>query len=725
MPPSRASSRVRVLLPLPLSEAYEYGLPAGMEMVAGGFVKVPIGPRVITGVVWGTGTGAITAERLRDVLTLLDTPPMPMPLRELIDWVAAYTLSPPGAVLRMAMSVPEALSAAPERIVFARGENTPNRLTAARIRVLNCVDEGPPRTRSELARDAGVSPSVISGLAEAGALRALTRPSEPAPEAPDWQRAGPKLSAAQAEAATTLGKQVKRHRFCVTLLDGVTGAGKTEVYFEAIGNALSAGKQVLVLVPEIALGTQWLSRFTARFDAAPEQWHSDLTRSHRRRVWRAVAIGTAKVVVGARSALFLPFASLGLIVVDEEHDGSFKQEDGVKYHARDMAVVRARLEDIPIVLASATPSLETVVNVDRGRYQTVRLPARHGGAPPPRIEALDMRQHPPEKGRWLSPILGESLAQTVASGEQALFFLNRRGYAPLTLCRACGHRMGCPTCSTWLVEHRRIGFLLCHHCGYRTGLPDNCPSCGANDKFAACGPGIERLAEEIASTHPDIRFAVMASDTLTGPTAIGELFNRFGNREIDLLIGTQIIAKGHHFPWLTLVGVIDADLGLAGGDLRAAECTYQLLHQVAGRAGRKDKPGRVVLQTFMPEHPVMRALVEADRDRFLANESADRKTLGLPPFGRLAALIVTGPAESSVAAAAHDLRRSAPEADDIAVIGPAPAPLHILRGRYRYRLLVKAERSAPLQKYLRRWLGSVQVRRPTQIQVDIDPYHFF
>ena len=336
-----------------------------------------------------------------------------------------------------------------------------------------------------------------------------------------------------------------------------------------------------------------------------------------------------------------------------------------------------------------------------------------------------MRQHPPEKGRWLSPILGESLVQTVECGEQALFFLNRRGYAPLTLCRACGHRMGCPTCSAWLVEHRRIGFLLCHHCGYRTGLPDKCPSCGANDKFVACGPGIERLAEEIASTHPGIRFAVMASDTLTGPTAIGELFNRFGNREIDLLIGTQIIAKGHHFPWLTLVGVIDADLGLAGGDLRAAERTYQLLHQVAGRAGRKDKPGRVVLQTFMPEHPVMRALVEADRDRFLANESADRKTLGLPPFGRLAALIVTGPAESSVAAAAHDLRRSAPEADDVAVIGPAPAPLHILRGRYRYRLLVKSERIAPLQKFLRGWLGNVQIRRPTQVQVDIDPYHFF
>ena len=725
MPPSRASSRVRVLLPLPLSEAYEYGLPTGMEMPLGGFVKVPFGPRVITGVVWGTGTGAISAERLRDVLTLLDTPPMPKALRELIDWVAAYTLSPPGAVLRMAMSVPEALSPAPERIVFVRGENTPNRLTPARLRVLGRIDDGPPRTRGELAREAGVSPGVISGLVEAGALRALTRPSEPAPEAPDWRRAGPKLSAAQAEAAVTLGTQVGRHRFCVTLLDGVTGAGKTEVYFEAIGGALSAGKQVLVLVPEIALGTQWLSRFTARFGAAPEQWHSDLTRAHRRRVWRAVAKGAARVVVGARSALFLPFASLGLIVVDEEHDGSFKQEDGVIYHARDMAVVRARLEDVPIVLASATPSLETIVNVTRGRYQTVRLPARHGGAPLPRIEALDMRRHPPERGRWLSPVLSDSLAQTVASGEQGLFFLNRRGYAPLTLCRACGHRMGCPTCSAWLVEHRRIGFLLCHHCGYRAALPDTCPSCGASDKFAACGPGIERLAEEIGSTYPDLRFEVMASDTLAGPTAVAELFDRFGKREIDLLIGTQIIAKGHHFPWLTLVGVIDADLGLAGGDLRAAERTYQLLHQVAGRAGRKDKPGRVVLQTFMPEHPVMQALVGADRDRFLANESSERKTLGLPPFGRLAALIITGPVEPSVAAAAQDLRRGAPHAENISVIGPAPAPLHILRGRYRYRLLVKAGRGAPLQKYLRRWLGSVKVRAPTRVQVDIDPYNFF
>ena len=724
MPPSHASSRVRVLLPLPLSEAFEYGLPTGLTVSLGSFVKVPFGPREVTGVVWTWGQGEISAERLRDVLAVFDVPPMPRPLRELIDWIAAYTLSPPGAVMRMAMSVPEALSPAPPQIVVAATDRRPQRLTPARTRVLECLGSGETRSRGELARKAEVSPSVISGLIESGVLRTLAQPFESRPETPDWRRRGPPLSSAQSQAAAALGDNVHKGSFAVTLLDGVTGAGKTEVYFEAIAVALSMAKQVLVMVPEIALGTQWLSRFSERFGAAPEQWHSDLTRSHKRRVWRAVAAGATEIVVGARSALFLPFPDLGLIVVDEEHDGSFKQEDGVIYHARDMAVVRARIQGVPIVLSSATPSLESVVNVERGRYQVVRLPTRHQGAPPPRIEALDMRKHPPERGRWLSPVLLEALARMADDGEQGLLFLNRRGYAPLTLCRACGHRMGCPHCSTWLVEHRRLGFLLCHHCGYRVALPEDCPACGAAEKFAACGPGIERLAEEVATAFPNLQYEVMASDTMVGPTVAAQMFERFGRREIDLLVGTQIIAKGHHFPMLTLVGVVDADLGLAGGDLRAAERTYQLLHQVAGRAGRIDQPGRVILQTFMPEHPVMQALVLADRDRFLANESADRNALGMPPFGRLAALVVSGPSEATAAATARDLRRAVPRAEDVSVIGPAPAPLYILRGRYRYRLLVKARRATSVQEFVRSWLREIEIRPPVRVQIDIDPYNF-
>ena len=725
MPTVHASSRrARVLLPLPLDTAYDYALPEGFEAGPGSFVKVPLGPRILTGVVWGSAVGEIAAERLKDVVACLPAPPLPPTLRDFIDWLAAYTVTPRGSVLRMAMSVPEALSPPPKRTVYVRGESPPLRLTETRDRVLAAVDRGPPLTRGDLARQARVSTAVVSGLAAAGALKTVALSSEPAPPVPEWNRPGPALSADQARAAAGLRRQVDRDVFTVTLLDGVTGAGKTEVYFEAIAAALARGRQALVLLPEIALGSQWLRRFAARFGVEPEAWHSDLQRGQRRRTWRAVATGRAAVVVGARSALFLPFPDLGLVVVDEEHDGSFKQEDGVVYHARDMAVVRARFESIPIILTSATPSLETVVNVKRGRYTALHLPARHAGAPAPEIEALDMRGEAPERGRWLSMTLRQALDKTVSDGEQALLFLNRRGYAPLTLCRACGHRMGCPNCAAWLVEHRHAGTLLCHHCGYRTSLPKECPACGGGDKFAACGPGVERLAEEVAETFPDLRYAVVASDMMTSSEKAATLFGRFAAHDIDLLVGTQIIAKGHHFPLLTLVGVIDADLGLAGGDLRAAERTYQLLHQVAGRAGRADRAGRVILQTYMPEHPVMQALVSGDRDRFLDNESAAREAGGMPPFGRLAALIVSGPSESAVAAAANQLRRAAPRAEGVVVIGPAPAPLHILRGRYRHRLLVKAPRTTALQVLLRNWLRAVRIPLPIRVQIDVDPYSF-
>ncbi|HLB81229.1 MAG TPA: primosomal protein N', partial [Dongiaceae bacterium] len=598
------------------------------------------------------------------------------------------------------------------------------RLTPARRRVLAALADGPPRPTVELARAAAVGPGVVKALATAGALAPATLPPPPAFAPPDGARPGPPLSPPQAAAASALVAGVAAGGFAVTLLDGVTGAGKTEVYFEAIAAALRAGRQALVLLPEIALGARWLDRFAARFGARPAAWHSDLTAAERRVAWRAAASGAARVLVGARSALFLPFPELGLIVVDEEHDGAFKQEDGVIYQARDMAVVRARLAGIPIVLVSATPSLETVQNVASGRYGALHLPDRHAGAALPRIEAIDMRADPPPRGGWLSPVLRRALAETFAGAEQAMLFLNRRGYAPLTLCRACGHRLQCPSCTAWLVEHRLGARLQCHHCGFAAAVPRECPACGAAGTLAACGPGVERLAEEAAGLFPAARTAIMTSDTLGGPLAASELVRRVEAHEIDLLIGTQVIAKGHHFPMLTLVGVVDADLGLHGGDLRAAERTYQLLHQVAGRAGRAARPGRVLLQTYDPAHPVMRALVGSDRDRFLESEADDRRRAGLPPFGRLAALIVSGPDAAAVDEVARALGRAAPQGDGIAVLGPAPAPLAILRGRHRRRLLLKCRRDIAPQEPLRRWLARVPAPRSVRVQVDVDPYSF-
>ncbi|MGQ0665279.1 MAG: primosomal protein N' [Pseudomonadota bacterium] len=719
--------RVRVLLPLPLRSAYDYRAAQGLALRAGDFVRVPLGRRTVVGVLWdGPVEGRVADQRLKAVESRLDVPPLPPDQRRFIDWVAAYTLSPPGAVLRMAMSVPEALAEPRARLAYAPG-NAPDpeaalRLTPARRRALEALGAGPPLPPAELKRRAGVGAGVLGGLLDLGWIKAV-EVADPPPASPDGARPGLALSEAQRAAGAELVDRLGGG-FSVTLLDGVTGAGKTEVYFEAVAAALRAGRQTLVLLPEIALSAQWLERFSRRFGAAPAVWHSELGRAHRRATWRQVADRRARVVVGARSALFLPFPELGLIVVDEEHEAAFKQEDGVVYHARDMAVVRARIGRIPIVLVSATPSLETVVNVERGRYSALRLPDRHGGARLPEVEAIDLRRDPPPPRAWLSAILRREIAATLETGEQAMLFLNRRGYAPLTLCRACGHRMECPSCTAWLVEHRRAGTLQCHHCGFAAAPPALCPGCGAADSLVACGPGVERLAEEATSLFPAARIEIMTSDTIAGPRSAAEFVRKMEGRDIDLLIGTQIVAKGHHFPSLTLVGVVDADLGLAGGDLRAAERTYQLLHQVAGRAGRAERPGKVWLQTYMPEHPVLRALVVGPRDRFLAAEAAERRRHGLPPYGRLAAVIVSAADERTADRLARRLAEAAPSGPGLTVLGPAPAPLAVLRGRHRRRLLVKAAREVDLQAALRSWLARVQPPASARIQVDVDPYSF-
>ncbi len=716
--------RVAVLLPLPLAGAYDYLVGPGQALAAGDFVRVPLGKRTAVGVVWGAGQGDLDATRCRSVLELLPVPPLPDPSRQLVDWVAAYTLSPPGAVLKMAMSVPAALEAGPkEQVTYVATGIEPARLSDARKRVLDVVEAGHSLPLGELAELAGVSPSVIKGLAEAGALRTVPAPRIALPPPPDWQRPGPSLSDEQQAAAQAMRQSVGAG-FSVTLLEGVTGSGKTEVYFEALAEALAQDKQVLVLLPEIALSAQWLSRFARRFGVEPVQWHSEVGMAHRRETWKAVAEGRVKVVVGARSALFLPYPDLGLVVVDEEHDASFKQEEGVIYHARDMAVVRARCGGIPIVLASATPSLETQANVMAGRYRRLHLPNRHGGAELPELQVVDMRKDAPPRQSWLSPPLVTAVQEVLAAGEQAMLFLNRRGYAPLTLCRTCGHRLQCPHCTAWLVEHRGAKRLQCHHCGYYSTIPDKCPSCEAEDSFAACGPGVERLAEEAMARFPDARIEIMASDTLAGPHAAAAMVERMAHREIDLLIGTQVVAKGHHFPLLTLVGVVDADLGLAGGDLRAAERTFQLLSQVAGRAGRAEHPGRVLLQTFQPTHPVMLALLSGDADRFYAEEAEQRRVLGMPPYGKLAALIVSGDDPQAVDKVAADLSRAAPHGDEVEVLGPAPAPLSLLRGKHRRRLLLKTARRIGVQSVLKQWLGRVQVPSTVRVQIDVDPYSF-
>jgi primosomal protein N' (replication factor Y) len=716
---------VRVLLPYPFPGPFDYAVPPGLDPQPGDLVLVPLREREEVGVVWdGPPDSELPAARLRPLAAILEAPRMRPDLRRLIDWIAAYTLATPGEVLAMALRVnalrPEA---APVGWCLADAPSPEARLSEARRRVLAALAEG-PRGGPELARAAGVSAGVIRGMADAGLILPVTLPPRPPFAPPDPDHPGPALSASQEEAAAALRAAVAARSFSVTLLDGVTGSGKTEVYLEAVAACLRQGRQVLVLLPEIALSSQWLERFERRFGVAPAVWHSDLSSRTRRMTWRAVAAGTAQVVVGARSALFLPFPDLGLIVVDEEHETAFKQEEGVVYHARDMAVVRARLAGAPAVLVSATPSLETMANVEAGRYRHLTLPARHGGAALPAVRLIDLRASPPERGHFLSPPLIAAIEATLARGEQAMLFLNRRGYAPLTLCRACGHRMQCPNCTAWLVEHRVRRQLLCHHCGHAEPIPPTCPVCGAEASLTPIGPGVERITEEAAATFPAARRLIMASDTIPGPHAAAEAAHAIAARAVDLIIGTQIVAKGWHFPHLTLVGVVDADLGLAGGDLRAAERTVQLLHQVAGRAGRAEAPGEVLLQTFDPDHPVMQALLAGDLARFMASEAAQRRPGHWPPYGRLAALIVSADSAEAADATARDLARAAPHGEGIAVLGPAPAPLAILRGRHRRRLLLKTRRDIAVQPLLRMWLEKVQPHGAARIDVDVDPMSF-
>ena len=719
---------VPVLLPLALPAPYDYLLPKGLELEPGSFVVAPLGPADYLGAVWrrpaGAGPPKIEPNRLRAIIEVLDdVPPLPHVSLDFADWVANYTLSSPGMVLRMMMSASRAFSPPAPRYGVRLIGPPPERLTHARARVLEAAKNGLIWVKSSLAEAAGVSPGVIDGLVDAGTLTA-----EPLP---DW-RALPldlslkraELTAEQKDAARALVANTGGG-FAVTLLDGVTGSGKTEVYFEAIASALARGRQVLVLMPEIALTGQFLARCEERFGAQPAEWHSGVTAPTRGRVWRAVAENKAKLVVGARSALFLPFPDLGLIVVDEEHDQSYKQEERVAYQARDMAVVRAHLGEAPVVLSSATPSIESLVNAEQGRYRYIRLGLRYKAAGLPSIAAVDMRANPPERGCWLSPVLADAVQETLSRGEQALLFLNRRGYAPVTLCRKCGFRFECPNCSAWLVEHRFRRRLECHHCGTFTPIPETCPKCGAEHALVPCGPGVERIAEEVAERFPEARRVLLSSDITQSISDLRETLREIADREVDVIIGTQLVAKGHHFPGLALVGVVDGDLGLSQADPRAAERTFQLLSQVTGRAGRDAIPGRGLIQTYMPEHPVIEALVSGDRDAFYEREIAARRAAGLPPFGRLASLLVSGSAREAAETYARTIALAAPAAAKIQVLGPAEAPLTVIRGRHRYRLLVKAAREADLQAYLRLWLGQIpKPKGDVRLGVDIDPYSF-
>jgi primosomal protein N' (replication factor Y) len=718
---------VDILVPVALDQTYSYRVPAGLELAPGDVVAVSLGAREAIGVVWADNPtpNPRIHNRMKDVDGKLDVLPLKPELRQFVDWVSSYTLSSRGMVLRMALRMGD-LSPGRERVGVRLAGPPPQRMTAARSRVLALVADGFVRSKGEAALEAGVSMGVIDGLIDEGTLETLVLPPEPVARTPDPDFRKPEFSLGQLAAAGALRTAVDQGGYTVSLLDGVTGSGKTEVYFEAVAENIRRKKQTLILMPEIALTAQFLDRFSDRFGVHPAEWHSQLSPRKRARTWAGVAANEVPVVVGARSALFLPYADLGLIVVDEEHDPAYKQEDGAHYHARDMAVVRASIAKIPVVLASATPSVESEVNGRRGRYRRIHLPERFGGAHLPQIEAIDMRREGPPRGRFISPRLAEAVQQTLERREQALLFLNRRGFAPLTLCRTCGFRLQCPNCDAWLVDHRFKRRLVCHHCGFATPLPAECPKCHATESFAPVGPGVERLEQEAAALFPGARTLVLSSDLVESIERLRSELDDVAQGRFDLVIGTQLVAKGHHFPKLNLVGIVDADLGLGNGDPRAAERTFQLLHQVTGRAGREEGRGVGLLQTHQPDHPVMKALILGDREAFYSSEIELRERTGYPPFGRLASLIISAGERHSAESYGRSLVACAPKDEQVRVLGPAEAPVAVVRGRHRFRLLVKAPRAFDLSNYLRDWLARApKPRGNVQLEVDIDPMSFF
>ncbi len=703
----------------------DYRVPEGMGVEPGSVVVAPLGPRQLIGVSWEPErlqTEEVADNRLRPLVSIVDVPPIPAPLRRLVEWTSDYYLAPIASVLRMVLPSSTALEGPRQLTEYAPTGRAPDRQTPQREKALAAIS-GRQGTIRELADHAEVSDSVMRGLVKAGALEPVQVTADKPLDCPDPDFAPPELTIEQEQAANSLSGAIGTG-FDPVLLDGVTGSGKTEVYFEAIAECLRRGRQALVLLPEIALTEPFLKRFEARFGCEPVTWHSGLRSSQRRRHWRGIASGEAKVTVGARSALFLPYPDLGLIVVDEAHESSFKQEDGVQYHARDVAVMRGKFEGIPVILSTATPPIESRQMVELGRYREVMLASRYAGATLPEIRAIDLTQDPPPRGRWLAPSLVAELQANLDSGEQSLLFLNRRGFAPLTLCRHCGHRFQCPNCTAWMVEHRLMHRLACHHCGHVMPPPKACPECGEEDSLVACGPGVERIADEVAELFPDARTAIVTSDTIWSPLKAAEFVGAMEAGAIDIVIGTQLVTKGYHFPNLTLVGVVDADLGLSGGDLRAAERSFQQIQQVAGRAGRGDKPGRVYVQTHDPDAPVIAALVSGDAPGFYAAETEARREAAMPPFGRLAAIVVSAEESGEAAVVARRIGNSAPKVEGMAVFGPAPAPLAMLRGRHRQRLLVHAARMLDVQDVIREWLDGLEWSSKVRVSVDVDPYSF-
>ena len=722
-------SVIGVLTTRPVDGCLDYLAPEG-GVRTGEFVEVPLGNSRSIGVVWGEGEGQVEAARLRSVDRRLDAPPINASMRQFLQRAGRYTLTPLNSMLRLATRVSGLTEPSPTRTVLTPTGVLPHPETPARRAILRAFEDrgGMPMATREVTELAGVGAGVVKGLIDQGVLeRTEVARDRPYPEL----ILGPselEFSEEQWDAVDLLRTRISQGGYSTTLLKGVTGSGKTEVYLEAVSEVLGRGRQALVMLPEIALTEQFLERVTKRFGARPGEWHSDVTPAERRRLWRAVGKGEVQLVVGARSSLFLPYRDLGLIVIDEEHDTSYKQEEGAIYNGRDMAVLRAAICNAQVVLASATPSLESWNNARTGKYHRLDLPYRVGATELPELSAIDLRSADLPRGRWISGALALAVREAVSRGEQALLFLNRRGYAPMTVCRSCGFQFICSDCDVRLVEHRFRSVLMCHQCGMTRPTAQSCPQCETEGELEAIGPGVERLAEEARDLFPEARMEILSSDAVEAGRGFREAIDRIKRGDIDIIVGTQLVAKGHHFPNLTVVGAIDADFSLKSDDFRAAERTFQLMTQVAGRSGRASggRRGLALLQTYEPDHQVIRAILSGDDEAFMRAEAAERQVAGVPPFGKYVAVVVSGRDPRLVDDFSRTMVRCSEPLGRIGaqVFGPAPAQMARVRGRTRHRILIKSESTSAIQPAVTRWMQQFRVPSSLRVSIDVDPQRF-
>lgn len=718
---------VKILLPLPFNDGFIYFVKKEDDPKIGNIFSIPFGKKKIFGIIikiLDEIPNNIIESKIKFVEEKFKDFSIDPKLIEFFFWVANYNLTPAGLIAKL--SIATFLNNSHKKsteIIIKINENYqfPSKVTKKRQKILNFLTNS-PQTLENIKKNTDLSLSLINKMTKDNLL--IKEKHENIRKIKEiTQNIDPNIFKLRqlSEKQQKIANQLPLENFQTSFLDGVTGSGKTEIYFYLISKILEQNSgQILFLLPEIILTTQLIRNFKDRFGFEAEIWHSKITSSKKEKIFHSIISGDIKILIGTRSALFLPFENLKAIIVDEEHDESFKQEDKVSYHGRDMAIVRAKIENIPVLLGSATPSLETYQNAISGKYKHLILTEKFSRNDDVKIEIIDLKKEKLEKNHFLSQKLLDQIALNLLDKKQSLLFLNKRGYASITICKNCGEIADCPNCSINITYHQKINRLICHHCGYNDSLPKKCSKCGAEDSFLLSGVGVEKIQEEINNKFPNARIALMTSDEIKDLDIAKKIIDQIMNDQIDIIIGTQMIAKGYHFPKLSLVGVIDGDASFYNNSLRTSERSYQLLTQIIGRAGREKYSGQVLIQSYNIKNPIFEYIIKQDRDKFLNQEIAQRKILNLPPFGKMAEIIAN---DFQPKIAIETLRKILKNTDfnkNVQILGPAPMAVTKIKNRYYYRLILNSKKNFNLQNYIQNITKGLKLQNSTRVKIIID-----